>query len=178
MYLSVYLDKNSLRTADFIVFRVSDESLFFDSYSQGEEKRRLGCTVISSEGEKKREKALTVRKRGRLKESDYSTLLWKYTICGAFTIVVWHLINMSKNILVTISSFSPWGICPQAWNVPINYRHSLLSSTGCEDTKRGHWKTCLADLERVIKHNVQGGFMCKSKVMTGHAYVELASISE
>lgn len=48
MYLSVYLDKNSLRAADFIVFRVSDESLFFDSYLQGEEKCQPGCTVISS----------------------------------------------------------------------------------------------------------------------------------
>lgn len=175
MYLSVYLDKNSLRAADFIVFRVSDESLFFDSYSQGEEKCRLGCTVISSE--EKKEKAITVRKRDRLKESDYSTLLWKYTICSTFTIVVWHLINMSKNILVIISSFSPQGICPQAWNVPINYCHSLLSSTGCEDTRRGHWKTCLADLERIIKHSVQQFYM-QSKVMTRHAYVDSASISE
>lgn len=40
MYLSVYLDKNSLWAADFIVFSVSDESLLSDSYLQEEEKCR------------------------------------------------------------------------------------------------------------------------------------------
>lgn len=67
MYLSVYFDKNSLQAADFIVFRVSDESLFFDSYSQGEEKCQLGCTVISSK-EKKREDTRS-KKKGLTKKN-------------------------------------------------------------------------------------------------------------
>ena len=49
MYLSVYLDKNSLPAVDFIVFHVSDKSIFYDSYSLGEEKCWFACTVISSE---------------------------------------------------------------------------------------------------------------------------------
>lgn len=51
MYLSVYLDKNSLPAADFIVFCVIDKSLFFDSYLLGEEKCGLGCTVITRKKE-------------------------------------------------------------------------------------------------------------------------------
>lgn len=65
MYLSVYLDKNSLPAVDFIVFHVSDKSIFYDSHSQGEEKCRFGCTVISSEVKKKT--AVTVRKTDGLK---------------------------------------------------------------------------------------------------------------
>lgn len=140
MYLSVYLDKNSLWATDFIVFHVSDESLFFEfSYLPGEEKCSHGCTVISSV---KREK-----ERGS-KESDYSTWLWKSTICSTFTSVVWHLINMSKNILVIISHV-PSGYLPTS----LECSHQLPPLPSLLHWLWGHEERSMANLScRLEEH--------------------------
>lgn len=87
---------------------------------------------------------------------------------------------MSKNILVIISSFPPGvfahkpGMFPTITAAPFS---SLLFSAGYEDARRGHWKTCVADFTRTIRHTVQEVYM-QIEVTTRHVYVDMASVSE